>query len=384
MNRLGIYNRSADCYMNSIIQCLMSSKDFVLYFTENYKKMNDNTLTLIIYNIIKELMTDSAHTEESANILDYAYNNGSHDNTVVDCMDLKHYFKKLDRKFSVGIQNDSQEFLLYLINELHYKLLKKYDYVIKPGDNDEMKYINIEKEYLKNKNQLNTENLIKFKQLHFVDYSFYEFKKYKKYLYEKNYSPMSNIFGSSICSELKCLVCNNVSVTYYQEFSLLLEINKNFTTLYDCLDSYTYKELLDGENSYKCEICNKPNAHNKRLTIFKQSNNLIIVLKKFNKHNMKTNGKIDYPFVLDMKKYTNNTLIQKNTTYNLFAINYHSGGTNGGHYYSDCKNFSDNQWYSCNDENVSINTELNNIEKTYDIINSSAYILFYKKNEYTI
>ena len=39
MNRLGIYNRSADCYMNSIIQCIMSSKDFVLYFTENYKNL---------------------------------------------------------------------------------------------------------------------------------------------------------------------------------------------------------------------------------------------------------------------------------------------------------------------------------------------------------
>lgn len=39
--------------------------------------------------------------------------------------------------------------------------------------------------------------------------------------------------------------------------------------------------------------------------------------------------------------------------YELFSVMVHSGSAAGGHYYACIKSFSDDQWYSFNDQHVS-------------------------------
>ena len=39
--------------------------------------------------------------------------------------------------------------------------------------------------------------------------------------------------------------------------------------------------------------------------------------------------------------------------YELYSVMIHSGGAQGGHYYSYIKSFEDNRWYCFNDHTVS-------------------------------
>jgi len=360
IHNVGIINRSADCYINSIIQCLMSLEKFVSYFIKNYEKNKKNTIVLLIYGIIDNFISGK--------------------NTIIDCLQFKKYLKK-DKRFLAGIQNDSSEFLLFLINDIHDSLLKKkLNYILEADDLNEKQYIYLLDKFEKNKSKLDKKILIEYKLHHYIDFVFYEYKKYKKNLYENYYSPISNIFGLSMYSEVRCFLCNNISVSFYQDFYITLEINtenKN-CTLNECLDLYTNTEILDNDNKYKCSMCNdKFTKCSKKIQIFKKPNNLIISLKYYTNKNIKKYINIECPFILDIKKYMNNALVHNNTKYKLCAINCQSGGTESGHYYSYCKNFYNNIWYTCNDSDITINNKLNNIEKNNNTINIPSYILFY-------
>ena len=74
-----------------------------------------------------------------------------------------------------------------------------------------------------------------------------------------------------------------------------------------------------------------------------------------------------------MTKYISTDKNDKNHyIYSLYAINYHSGTANSGHYWSACKNLNNN-WYLFNDGNVS---KFHNIN---DLLTKDAYILFYHR-----
>ena len=360
----GIHNRSAECYMNSIFQCLIATHDFVKYLLTTDQK-DDNNLVELMKNLIEQFQVSILLKNNSS---------------TVHCNKLKQYIQHLDKMFSVGIQNDSQEFLIFLFDQMHNLLKKKHKYLLSDPDTDEMKYINLEKKFnLDKENDTIKHDIVEFKNKNYVDYSFYEFKKFKQYLYSKDYSEIQNIFGTIVSSEIRCIHCNNINISLTSELSITIQLENRFKTLYDCLNSYTGDEELTTDNSYKCDFCNKKSNAIKKLTIFKSPKNLIINFKRFrfSRFSEKINTSIECPMTLNIKKYTHNSLIQKGTIYKLYAINYHIGGPNGGHYYSDCKNFSDNMWYNCNDSSVSSNHSLNSYQD--DVINTNAYILFYKK-----
>lgn len=354
----GINNRSADCYMNSIFQCLMATEDFITYF-DTITQPNDN-LIVLISKLIKDFQKEN--------------------HNIINCDVLKQYIQKLNNTYFVGIQNDSQEFLIFLLNKLHELLKKQIEFVIKDSDQDELRYIKLEKKYEENKeNNIIKKYIIDFKSRHYVDYAFYEFKKFKKFLYSKDYSEIQNIFGTIISSEIKCSNCGNINITLNSELIINIQLQKEFKTLYDCLDSYTGKEQLTKDNLYKCEFCNKLSNACKNLTIYKPPKNIIITFKRFKYDNRteKINTPIECPMILDISSYCHTSLVQKSSKYKLYAINYHMGTPTGGHYISDCKNFTDKKWYNCNDSSIILNTELNNIE--LENIKTNAYIVFYKK-----
>uniref|UniRef100_A0A8C9FJC8 Ubiquitin carboxyl-terminal hydrolase 47 n=1 Tax=Pavo cristatus TaxID=9049 RepID=A0A8C9FJC8_PAVCR len=56
--------------------------------------------------------------------------------------------------------------------------------------------------------------------------------------------------------------------------------------------------------------------------------------------------------------------LQNSLLYELFSVMVHSGSAAGGHYYACIKSFSDDQWYSFNDQHVSKITQ-EDIKKTY-------------------
>ena len=152
--------------------------------------------------------------------------------------------------------------------------------------------------------------------------------------------------------------------------------------LYDLLDNYIQPEYLDGENKWNSPYAKKLVDAEKLNLIWETPKILIFLIKRFEYSYTgakKLNNIINFPIDnLDISKYLHPNHVSKYTNYSLFAINNHTNfnnfGFNGisfGHYYSYCKNYTDNKWYKYDDENVTQINESN-------IITNSAYMLFYK------
>lgn len=50
-----------------------------------------------------------------------------------------------------------------------------------------------------------------------------------------------------------CTKCKNISNRYDNMMDLTVEIHGDASSLEECLDQFTIKECLDGENKYKCD-----------------------------------------------------------------------------------------------------------------------------------
>ncbi|XP_065013845.1 uncharacterized protein LOC103990583 isoform X2 [Musa acuminata AAA Group] len=89
------------------------------------------------------------------------------------------------------------------------------------------------------------------------------------------------IFGGRLQSQVTCTKCNMVSNRFENMMDLTVEIQGDVESLEECLDQFTVKEWLDGENKYKCDGCNDYVKAWKRLTVNQAPNILTITLKRF-------------------------------------------------------------------------------------------------------
>jgi len=161
-----------------------------------------------------------------------------------------------------------------------------------------------------------------------------------------------------------------------------LDIKHN---LYDLLDNYIIPEQLNAENKWNSPYAKKKVDAEKLNLIWETPKILIFLIKRFEYSYTgakKLNNLIDFPIDnLNISKYLHPNHVSKYSNYSLFAINNHTNfnnmGFNGisfGHYYSYCKNYTDNKWYNFDDSNV------DEIDKS-KLITNNAYMLFYKANE---
>jgi ubiquitin C-terminal hydrolase len=119
----------------------------------------------------------------------------------------------------------------------------------------------------------------------------------------------------------------------------------------------------------------------RKVKISKTSDYLVIHLERFKSsnsfgiHMQKNNKFVEFPMEgLDISKYVDLfDSSDASLSYDLYGVIHHSGGLHGGHYWATCKNFRDKKWYSLNDSSVG-----SAFKK--DIVASSAYVLFYKRN----
>ncbi|CAA7033355.1 unnamed protein product, partial [Microthlaspi erraticum] len=89
------------------------------------------------------------------------------------------------------------------------------------------------------------------------------------------------IFGGLLQSQVQCTVCSNVSDQYENMMDLTVEIHGDAVSLEECLDQFTAREWLHGDNMYKCDRCSDYVKACKRLTIRRAPNVLTIALKRF-------------------------------------------------------------------------------------------------------
>lgn len=121
---------------------------------------------------------------------------------------------------------------------------------------------------------------------------------------------LQSVFGGKSCSQLICEGgCGTVKNNIDEFYNLSLEV-KNHKTLIDSLDKYISEERIE---DYKCEICKKNVSLVKRNSLAELPNVLIVHLQRIlfdydNLQNNKINSRLDFPRILNLKKYSTEVL----------------------------------------------------------------------------
>ncbi|MCL4118408.1 UNVERIFIED_CONTAM: hypothetical protein GTU68_037864, partial [Idotea baltica] len=184
---------------------------------------------------------------------------------------------------------------------------------------------------------------------------------------------LNKILGGSFSDQKICKTCPH-RYSREEAFTVISIDIRNYSNLYDSLEQYVKGDLLEGDNAYLCEKCDKKVDTVKRICLKKLPPILAIQLKRFDydwerECSIKFNDYFEFPRELDMEPYTvsglarNGELIdydpedlknQSCSKYKLTGIVVHSGQASGGHYYSYIlhKVGMEQKWYKFDDGDV--------------------------------
>ncbi|XP_074564362.1 uncharacterized protein LOC141820902 [Curcuma longa] len=182
------------------------------------------------------------------------------------------------------------------------------------------------------------------------------------------------IFGGYLQSQVTCTKCNTISNRYENMMDLTVEIHGDAESLEECLDQFTMKEWLDGDNKYKCDGCNDYVKAWKRLTVHQPPNILTIALKRFQSGRFgKLNKRVTFPENLNLTPYMSGGS-DGTDLYVLYAVVVHVDMLNAsffGHYICYTKDYQ-GKWYRIDDSKV---TEV----EVEDALAEGAYMLLYRR-----
>ena len=388
------------CYMNSVLQCLINCDLLKSYFLlEHYK----NKLKINIFNDLWDNKEEDSNKMRVISQSDYRkrYKNSltkqfgeiviqywNFNNKIIPSK-FKKVLGKLNNDFSGNSQEDSEQFLSYLLEKIHDETKNDVKSVIITNDNEKINKLimlgNKCKDILNNKN-ITEENKIltckiykNYMKLNIKDTINLNGRIYwKKYLERENDSIIRDLFTGLFLSNIRCTEClkNSFSFEPFNILNIPIEKCNDDINLENCFFNFTKKEILDESNRYYCKKCKKHVNAEKRIYIWKEPEILIIQLKRFSSGSYlsKINTNIIYPIKdLSISKLCYNTF---NDTYNLSSVVKHYGNLFGGHYKSVSLNKINNEWYEYNDDDIYHILDTN-LKK--DVISNSAYILFYEK-----
>ncbi|XP_063228664.1 ubiquitin carboxyl-terminal hydrolase 36 isoform X2 [Bacillus rossius redtenbacheri] len=152
--------------------------------------------------------------------------------------------------------------------------------------------------------------------------------------YSKETTPLNQIFGGYMRTEVECLQCHAVSTTFQHFQDLLLDVRRA-STLDDALAGYFCKERLDGDDAYRCERCLRKVAATKKFCVQKPPLVLCLQLKRFSIMGGKINKHVSFSQHLDLTRFLCPQSASKGQplTYRLVAMVNHMGTSiNCGHY----------------------------------------------------
>ena len=176
-------------------------------------------------------------------------------------------------------------------------------------------------------------------------------------------------FYIEITTSKYAYVNSKTKISYTAKSEVITTIKeKTKLDLYDCLNLFK-----ENPKSYiTCEICKE--IPKMTTYISKNPYYLLIHLKRFylSGHSFrKNNVSVEFKEELNIYDYISDEFkkdLEKSFfDYELFAVNVHSGGVGGGHYYAYCK--VDNEWYCFNDSSVYKSSPFG----------EQAYVLLYKQ-----
>lgn len=332
----GLANVGNTCYLNSCMQVLSHTYELNNFLKEKkYEKYLNNkpdSVLLIEWDKLREMMWS-----QNCSVAPWGFVKAVQKISKIKNKEL----------FSGYLQNDVQEFLLFMLDAFHTAISREVEMQITGK--------------AKNDRDILAKSCYTMLQNTF----------------SKEYSEIVRLFYGIHVSQIKRKenVETILSVRPEPFFVLSLPIpedNKS-CSLYDCFDEYCKAEMLEGENAWFNEESKAKEDVIKDITFWSLPQILIIDLKRWNFYGRKNNALIDFPiinadFTKHIKGYNKEDYI-----YDLYGVCNHMGGSNGGHYTAYVKN-ANNKWYEFNDISV----------KQIDdkqIVTNRAYCLFYRKKK---
>ncbi|XP_055902800.1 ubiquitin carboxyl-terminal hydrolase 3-like isoform X2 [Eupeodes corollae] len=364
---VGLRNLGNTCFMNSVLQSLSNIKEFSCYFNalpclEPSGKQKQQRV--YCSRSLKESMSDANVVEELRKVLLNLSKGGDGSKAISpECLFLVIW--KVVPQFRGHRQHDAHEFLRYMLDRLH----------------TELQHLSIDVTPLlaaecKAATTIGTSNA------------------------NSNYkggrsSIVTNVFGGTLQSEVRCLICGMESKKHDPFLDLSLDIPEKFykecaassstlsgnaggtgatsgngstptkvkplCNISDCLSSFTEVEELAETELYYCSSCKCKQRSTKRFWIRRLPNVLCLHIKRFRWNNFfrtKLDLRISFPIKsLDMSQYVLNNMPETRRTsqscnvYDLAAVIVHHGnGSSCGHYTSFAIN--NGTWLHFNDHTV--------------------------------
>jgi len=319
---IGLSNLGNTCFMNTCLQNLIHSEDFIKRLLTKRSMISRATpISYYFYNLCKELSVSTR---------------------AVSPVKLKEKFGQKHHLFAGYGQNDTQEFCRILLEDM----------------NNELNDVKKKKPYV----ELKTSGKSKIQCDREFDENFRG--RENSIVMDSFYGQIINIFTC------KCGF-KDYSFQKVLDLPLLLQTN-NSISINDLLEDYFEEEEIKFET--KCEKCGKKRVHKKEVKFSQPPNILILSLQRINNRTKRKNSCcVSFPENLDIQNFIDGECGHANESqYILYGIGNHSGTINFGHYFAYIK-LNDKYWYEFNDSRVSKISNGINTKSTY------AYTLFYKK-----
>lgn len=360
----GLYNiANTSCYINSVLQCLNSTKIMVEYLHDP-----DNFI-----KYIKTKYEDSIMCH-----LNVIFNTLWEENQIIKPKSFKILVQNLNPMFQDSVQNDCQEFLNFLFDKIHEESKSEKYMTVKIPKN--IIEFDIEENNILKQIEKTNPRYDKFIEENFNLHVLNEYAKFTNKRYENNYSIINHHFTGTFFTKVTCKKCYHKSITFQPYNILTLPVPETLTTLEECLSQLVTNEELKDDNKYNCSKCNMHVEAIRTNNIFETPDILIVQLNRFKyiysqNITQKNQTFVKFPEKINMSKYYSE-YFEHDNNYMLYAVINHQGTLNTGHCYAYTKNLMNDKWYEFNDEHVVYVPEDKFQE---EIVTKSAYILFYKK-----
>ncbi|XP_017100132.2 ubiquitin carboxyl-terminal hydrolase 36 isoform X1 [Drosophila bipectinata] len=187
----------------------------------------------------------------------------------------------------------------------------------------------------------------------------------------KETTPLGQIFGGYLRSEVRCLSCNHVSITFQHFQDLLLDIRKS-DSLEEAFEGYFSREKLE-DFGYKCEGCKKKVSATKQFRLERAPITLCIQLKRFSMMGNKLTKQIAFKPRIDLSKFAARSPAAsvQPLIYRLVSMVTHLGVSQHCGHYTAIGSTEAGSYYNFDDSYV-------RPIAIQSVCNTNAYIMFYE------